>query len=137
MGEFARSFRDLDVYQNALGLAFDINILVKTFPKEERYALSDQMRRASMSVCLNTAEAWRKRRYKAAFIAKLSDSEAEAAEVQACLDLAKKFQYLDDVKYKDLDSRYEQVIAQLITMSNQADKWCRSGKNYGSSRVWE
>ncbi len=128
MGEFARNFRDLDVYQNALGLAFEINILVKTFPKEERYALSDQMHRASMSVCLNIAEAWRKRRYKAAFIAKLSDSEAEGTEVQACLDLAKKFQYLDDEKYKDLDERYEQVIAQLITMSNQADKWCRSGK---------
>ena len=74
-----RHFRDLDVYQNALGTGLRIYELTKRFPVEERYALTDQIRRSSRSVCANIAEAWRKRRYEAAFIAKLSDAEGEAA----------------------------------------------------------
>ena len=126
MGKFAKSFRELVVYQNALDLAGEINTFARTFPVEERFALGGQIRRASMSVCLNTAEAWRKRRYKAAFIAKLSDAETEATEVQACLDLARKFGYLEDERHQNLDERYEYIIAQLVTMSNKADNWCRT-----------
>jgi four helix bundle protein len=75
MGGFAKSFRDLDVYQESLVLSLEIHEFVKSLPSEERFALADQMRRASRSVPANISEAWRKRRYKAAFIAKLSDSE--------------------------------------------------------------
>jgi four helix bundle protein len=84
MGEFAKSFRDLDVYKESLALALEIHEFAKTLPLEERFVLADQMRRASRSVPANISEAWRKRRYKAAFIAKLSDAETEAAEMQCC-----------------------------------------------------
>jgi len=97
----------------------------KTLPVDERYAMADQMRRSSRSVCQNTAEAWRKRRYQAAFIAKLSDAETEAGEMQSCLDLCKISGYIKEEQYRDWDQRYETIIAQLITMSNQADKWCQ------------
>ena len=82
MGDFAKSFRDLDVYQESLDLALEIHEFAKTLPAEEKYVLADQMRRASRSVPANISEAWRKRRYKAAFISKLSDAETEAAEMQ-------------------------------------------------------
>jgi four helix bundle protein len=75
-----RHFRDLDVYQNALATGLCVYELTKRFPIEERYALTDQVRRSSRSVCANIAGAWRKRRYKAAFISKLSDAEGEASE---------------------------------------------------------
>lgn len=74
--------QELDVYKKAFDAAMQIFELSKDFPKEETYSLTDQIRRSSRSVCANLAEAWRKRRYEAAFIAKLSDSEGEAAETQ-------------------------------------------------------
>lgn len=87
--------------------------------------MADQIRRASRSVCQNTAEAWRKRRYRAAFIAKLSDAETEAGEMQSCMDLCLRHGYLEKKRFDEWDTRYERVISQLITMSNQADKWCQ------------
>ena len=78
--EVVKSHTDLRVYQAAFETAMRIFELSKGFPVEERYALTDQIRRSSRSVCANLAEAWRKRRYRAAFVAKLSDCEAEAAE---------------------------------------------------------
>jgi four helix bundle protein len=83
-----RHFRDLDVYQNALATGLSVYELSKRFPAEVRYALTDQTRRSSRSVCANIAEAWRKRRYQAAFIAKLSDAECEAAETQVHFEFA-------------------------------------------------
>ena len=82
-----RSYRELDVYRNAMDLTMQIFDLTKRFPSEERFNLTDQIRRSSRSVCTNLAEAWRKRRYKAAFVAKLSDSETEAS----CVRHAKRF----------------------------------------------
>lgn len=125
MGEFAKSFRDLGVYQEALALALKIHAFAKSLPSEERFALADQMRRASRSVSANIAEAWRKRRYKAAFIAKLSDAETEAAEMQYRLDFSLKANFMDHAMYGDFDRRYERVISQLITMIDGADSWCR------------
>ena len=81
-----RHFRDLEVYQNALKAGLRVYGLSKNFPPEERYSLTDQIRRSSRSVCANLAEAWRKRRYEAAFISKLSDAEGEAAETQVHLE---------------------------------------------------
>ncbi len=82
-----KSHKDLQVYQMAFDAAMQIFDLSKQFPVEERYSLTDQIRRSSRSVCANLAEAWRKRRYEAAFVAKLSDCEAEAAEAQTWIDL--------------------------------------------------
>lgn len=125
MGEFAKSFRDLEVYQESLALALEIHEFAKTLPPEERFVLADQMRRASRSVPANISEAWRKRRYKAAFISKLSDAETEAAEMQCWLDFSLKARYMNQSAYKDFDQRYEHVISQLITMIDGADSWCR------------
>lgn len=125
MGEFAKSFRDLEVYQESLALALEIHEFAKTLPPEERFSLADQMRRASRSVPANISEAWRKRRYKAAFIAKLSDSETEAAEMQCWLDFSLKAKYMEQSMYVDFDQRYERVISQLIKMIDGADGWCR------------
>ena len=75
MANFARSFRDLEVYKDALQTSVDIHEFCKKLPASERFVLADQMRRASRSVCSNISEAWRKRRYKASFVSELSDSE--------------------------------------------------------------
>ena len=83
-----RSHRDLDVYRRAFATAMQIFRLSKTFPKDETFSLTDQGRRSSRSVCANLAEAWRKRRYEAAFISKLSDAETEAGETQVWLEFA-------------------------------------------------
>ncbi|MEH1976409.1 MAG: four helix bundle protein [Nostoc sp.] len=90
-----KNHQDLKVYQMAFDAAMKIFELSKKFPVEERYSLTDQIRRSSRSVCANLAEAWRKRRYEAAFVAKLNDSEAEAAETQTWIEFAVKCNYLD------------------------------------------
>ena len=87
--------QELEVYRMAFEAAMRIFEVSKGFPREERYSLTDQIRRSSRSVCANLAEAWRKRRYEGAFLAKLSDAEAEAAETQTWLDFAVKCSYLD------------------------------------------
>ena len=124
MGGFAENFRDLDVYQDSLTLSLEIHEFAKTLPAEERFALADQMRRASRSVPANIAEAWRKRRYKAAFISKLNDSETEASEMQCWLDFSLKANLMSETVYKEFDKRYEQIISQIVTMIVGADKWC-------------
>ncbi len=97
--------------------------LSKGFPREETYSLTDQIRRSSRSVCANLAEAWRKRRYPAAFIAKLSDSEAEAAETQVWLEFAVACGYMDANSAAELDATYEQVLGKLVRMIQRPDQW--------------
>ncbi len=118
-----KTHEDLEVYQVAFKAAMSIFELSKGFPKEERYSLTDQIRRSSRSVCANLAEAWRKRRYKAAFIAKLSDSESEAAEVQVWLKFAVECGYLDINTARDLYRNYNRVIGSLVNMINHPEKW--------------
>ena len=89
-----RSHRDLETYQLAFKAAMEIFALTKKFPKEEKFSLTDQIRRSSRSVCANLAEAFRKRRYPKSFAAKLSDSEGEAAETQVWLDFSLKCGYM-------------------------------------------
>ena len=115
--------KDLRVYQGAIQAAMEIFKLTKNFPPEEKFSMVDQIRRSSRSVCANIAEAWRKRRYKAAFISKLSDAESEACETQVWLELALRCGYIDQATAEKLDSVYDQLIGQLITMINEADKW--------------
>lgn len=118
-----RTFRDLRVYQAAMDLAMEIFELTKNFPKEETYSLVDQIRRSSRSVCTNLSEAWRKRRYRAAFVSKLSDSESESAETQVLLEFAFRCRYVEKETFEKLDERYEHVLSQLVRMVMDADKW--------------
>ena len=118
-----RHFRDLNVYQNALVGGLRVYELSKGFPVEERYAVTDQVRRSSRSVCANIAEAWRKRRYEAAFIAKLSDAEGEAAETQVHLEFAFHHNYLSHNDFLSLDDTYDKIIGQLVKMIDESDKW--------------
>ena len=117
------SYRELRVYRSGVDLAMEIFELTKSFPPEEKYSLTDQIRRSSRSVCANIAEAWRKRRYKAAFIAKINDSETEATETQVWLELALLCKYLTEEKTNDLLKKYDHLISQLVLMINDADNW--------------
>ena len=117
-------FRDLRVYRNAFRAARDIYVLSKSWPSEERYALTDQIRRASRSVAANVAEAWRKRRYERHFVSKLTDADAEAAETQCWLDFAVDCQYLDTEEYERLNQTYDEIIGGLVKMMANADRWC-------------
>ena len=98
-------------------------VLSKTFPREETYSLTDQMRRSSRSVCANIAEAWRKRRYPAAFVSKLSDAEAEAAETQVWLQFAVKCSYLESEPARTLYATYDQIIGKLVIMIQHPEQW--------------
>ncbi|MEO0115881.1 MAG: four helix bundle protein [candidate division WOR-3 bacterium] len=119
------SVRDLEVYRLAFDTAMEIFQITKTFPKEEKYSLTDQIRRSSRSVCTNIAEAWRKRKYKAMFISKLTDAEQEAAETQTWLEFSLKCGYINNVVFVRLDNRYEHIFAMLITMERKADTFCK------------
>ena len=99
MAEIIRSYRELRVYQLAFETAMEIFVMIKKFPAEEKFSLTDQIKRSSRSVCMNLGEAWRKRRYKAAFVAKLSDSETEACETQISLEFAYKCSYISEEKF--------------------------------------
>ncbi|MEO0340340.1 MAG: four helix bundle protein [Bacteroidota bacterium] len=118
-----RKHQDLVVFQLAFDSAMEIFEISKKFPKNETYSLTDQIRRSSRSVAANLAESFRKRRYKAHFIAKLSDSEMEAAETQVWLKFALKCKYIDGQLFQELDNKYDRIIRMLVTMSRQADKW--------------
>jgi len=117
------SYRELRVYRSAIDLAMEIFELTKSFPPEEKYSLTDQIRRSSRSVSANIAEAWRKSRYKAAFIAKINDSETEACETQVWLEIALRCKYLTEEKTNDLLEKYDHLISQLVLMINDADNW--------------
>ena len=118
-----RHFRNLDVYQNALAAGLRVYEQSKKFPAEERYALTVQIRRSSRSVCANIAEAWRKRRYEAAFVSKLSDAETEAAETQVHAEFAFRHAYLSQDEFLKVDDAYEKIIGQLVKMIDQPQKW--------------
>lgn len=118
-----RTHRELDVYKLAFQVAVEIYNLSISFPKEETYSLTDQVRRSSRSVCANLAEAFRKRKYPKHFVSKLSDSEAEAAETQVWLDFALELKYINQEQFESLDEKYNFVIGKLVNMSNQPEKW--------------
>lgn len=118
-----KSHTELEVYVAAFEAAMDLFRLSKDFPKEETYSLTDQIRRASRSGCANLAEAWRKRRYEAHFLSKLSDSESEAAEVQTWLQFCAECEYPDRDLARELYKKYEKIIGKLVTMINNPTPW--------------
>src|SRR5215210_2061721 len=118
---------DLEVYQKAFDTAMQIFEVSKKFPKEETYSLTDQIRRSSRSVCANLAEAWRKRRYQAAFVAKLNDCEAEAAETQVWIEYAVAAEYLSRAEGEPLYRTYNEVLSTLVGMINHSETWLLPG----------
>jgi four helix bundle protein len=120
-------YKDLRVYKLAFESAMEIFELSKKFPPEEKFSLTDQIRRSSRSVCTNIAEAWRKRRYEAAFVSKLSDSDGEAAETEVHLDFALRCGYLPPEKHAKLRDQYDHVCRQLTKMMDDASSWCGTG----------
>lgn len=118
-----KSHKELVVFKSAMILAIRIHELSKSFPPEEKYSLTDQIRRSSRSVADNIAEAFRKRRYPKSFISKLSDSEGEVAETQVWLGFIETFGYLDSTVTESLDNQYERLLSQLVTMIQSPEKW--------------
>jgi four helix bundle protein len=111
------------VYKLAFEAAMRIFELSKSFPQVERYALTDQIRRSSRSVCSNVAEGWRKRRYEAAFVSKLNDAEAEAAETQTWIAFAVKCGYWPLEAGAELHQTYEYIIGKLVNMIVNPSPW--------------
>jgi len=119
-----RGFRDLKVYQLSYELALEIFELTKTFPKEEKYSLIDQIRRSSRSVSTNIAEAWYKRKYPKSFVSKLIDAAGEAGETEVWIDFSFAQEYLHNIKREYLLEKYNEVGKMLNSMINQPDKFC-------------
>jgi four helix bundle protein len=121
-----RGFRELDVYDLGREQAKRIFLISKAFPKEEKFSLTDQIRRSSRAVNAMIAEAWARRRYQAAFINKIDEALGEAMETQAWLDHALDCGYLDRNQYRTLDDSWQKVGAMLYRMIQRADSFCRS-----------
>jgi four helix bundle protein len=123
MGSRITRHTELLVYQRAFAAAMEVFRFTKRFPKEEVYSLSDQARRSSRSVCANLAEAWRKRRYEAAFVSKLNDSEAEAAETQTWLQFAVECAYISAEEARPIYKEYDEILSLLVAMIQNPEKW--------------
>ncbi len=119
-----RGFRDLIVYQKSYKLAIEITKLTKTFPKEEKYVLVDQMRRASRSIPANIAEAWARRRYPKSFVSKLIDSHGEELEMEVWLDMAFDFKYITKDTHDTLLNVYLEISKMLQSMETNPSKFC-------------
>ena len=117
-------FRDLIVYQKAKVVSRKIFELSKTFPNEEKYSLTDQIRRSSRSICAQIAEAWGKRRYKKHFISKLTDSDSEQLETQHWVGDAADCKYITKEQEKYLIERLSEIGRMLNSMMIKADKFC-------------
>ncbi len=123
-----RSFRELNVYRRSLQEARSIFNLTKDFPKEERYSLTDQIRRSSRAVGAMIAEAWARRRYPAAFASKLDEALAECAETQAWLDHSLFAEYIESSVHARLDKAWQQIGGMINRMIARTDDFCRSAR---------
>ena len=119
------SFKDLIVYQKAYKLAMEIFEISKSFPKEEKFSLTDQIRRSSCSVISCIAESWAKRRYVKSFINKLTDSLGEEYETEVWLDYSRDCTYITIQKHAELLNGYDEVRRMLISMISSPGKWCK------------
>jgi four helix bundle protein len=123
-----KSFSELIVYKKAFEQAMRIYGVTKRFPKEEQYALTDQMRRASRSVCTNIGEAWRKRRYPAHFVSKLTDADAEATETIIWLEFSLACRYLEPKEHAAFIAEYAEIGKMLGSMISTPEKFCYNGR---------
>ena len=126
--EELKDHRDLKVYQLAYKLAMEIFHETKTFPKDERYSLTDQIRRSSRSVAANIAESFRKRQYQKMFLSKLADADGEATETQVWLDFARDCEYLAPKRQAELQKGYEEVGRMLGKMMSMPEKFITSNQ---------
>ena len=117
------SFKDLLVYKKAFGLAMEIYELTKSFPKEEIYSLTSQIRRSSRSVCSNLGEGYRKRKFEAHFISKISDADMENSETQVWLYFSLACKYFNDEEYFNLTQKSEEVGRLLNDMLEKPEKY--------------
>jgi four helix bundle protein len=118
-----RHFRDLRVYQSGLATSMKLFELTKSWPREEKYSLVDQIRRSSGSVCANISEAWRKRRYVAHFVSKLSDADGEAGQTQSWLDFALRCGSITPSQFAEFDAQHEEISGGLVKMMASPEKW--------------
>ncbi len=118
-----QSHKELVVYQYAMDGAMRVFELTKRFPAEEKFSMVDQMGRSSRSVCASIAEAWRKRRYKAHFVSKISDAESEAEETRVWLEFAGRCQYLSSTVVQELDTLYHNILGKLVRMESEPQQW--------------
>ena len=126
---YAHSFRDLIVYQKARSVAFSIFKLTQKFPPEERYSLTDQMRRSSRSIGAQIAEAWAKRIYEKHFISKLSDADGEQMESQHWVETSHECSCISEKEMEQLNSDLQEIGAMLNAMMKKADSFCSRGNN--------
>jgi four helix bundle protein len=119
-----RGFRDLEVYEASRRQAFQIFRLTQGFPRDERFSLTDQIRRSSRAVGSMIAEAWAKRRYEAAFISKLNDAMGEAMETQSWLDHARDCDYITAEEHRKFDSAWQSIGAMLSRMIDRSAAFC-------------
>jgi four helix bundle protein len=117
------SFKDLLAYKKAFKLAMEIYEITKLFPKEEVYSLTSQIRRSSRSVCSNMGEGYRKRRYEAHFISKISDADMENSETQVWLDFSLACKYFSEKIHDDLSQQSEEVGRLLNDMIEKPSKY--------------
>jgi four helix bundle protein len=118
-----KNHEELEVFQQSFKAAVAIFELTKSFPKEERYSLTDQIRRSSRSVCANISEAFRKRYYPNSFASKINDSEGEAAETQVWIMFSLHFHYIDTEKFEELMEVYNNILGKLVKMRTNPEKW--------------
>ena len=123
--EVYRDYRDLKVFQMSYQLALEVHELTKAFPNDERFALTDQIRRSSRSIPANLAEGWKKRRYQKMFISKVIDAAGEAGETEVWLDFSKDLKYISENKHQELIKKYDEVNRMLSGMIDKAYKFCR------------
>lgn len=134
MSDRIYSHRDLIVYQKSFAAGKRIFELSRSFPREEMYSLTDQVRRSSRSVSANIAEAWRKRRYQKHFCSTMNIAEAEAAETQVWLEYAAAHGYLDQKTAKQANDFYDEILRMIVSMIASPEKWCVGGRDKESGR---
>ncbi len=127
--EHANSFKELVVYQKARTLAKSVFEITKTFPKEEMYSLTDQIRRSSRSIGAQIAEVWGKRRYEKHFISKLSDADAEQLETQHWIIIAQDCEYLTREQFETLNQNLSEIGRMLYSMMSKANQFCSDKSN--------
>jgi four helix bundle protein len=124
-GKNVQNANELNVYKMGFESAMRIFEITKDFPKEEKYSMTDQIRRSSRSVCANLSEGWQKRRYRLVFVNKLSDAAQEATETLTWLEFALACNYISKEIHDDLARIYKQIIAMLLTMESKSHSFCK------------
>lgn len=129
---YANSFKDLEVYKLSREMAKDIFFITKNFPTEEKYSLTDQIRRSSRSVGAQIAEAWGKRRYEKHFISKLTDADSEQFETQHWLEVSWENEYITEQVKNQITEKSETVGKMLNSMINKASQFCNPSANFNN-----